>query len=45
VLGGTLVAAYDGTRLDPKGRYDVVVMDGDGRTELARSALDLAKMR
>jgi hypothetical protein len=45
VLGGTLIAAFDGTRLEPKGRYDVVVMDGNGKTELARAALDLARMR
>jgi hypothetical protein len=46
VLGGTLIAAFDGTRLDPKDRYDVVVIDGDGKkTELARSPLDLEKMR
>jgi hypothetical protein len=45
VLGGTLIAVYDGTSLDAKGRYGVVLMDGDGKTELARSAFDLAKMR
>jgi hypothetical protein len=45
VLGGTLIAAFDGTRLEPKGRYEVVVMDGNGKNELARATLDLARMR
>jgi len=43
VLGATLVAAFDGARLDPEGRYEVVVLEGE--TELSRSALDFAKMR
>jgi len=43
VLGGTLVVALGGTTLSPMGRYEVVVLDG--ATELARSVLDLAKMR
>jgi hypothetical protein len=45
VLGGTLIVAFDGTGLDPKGRYNVVVSEEKGKTELARAALDLARMR
>jgi hypothetical protein len=45
VLGGTLIVAFDGTSLDPKGRYNVVVSEEDGKAELARLALDLARMR
>ena len=43
VLGGTLIAAFDGSSLNPNGRYDAVVVEGE--TELARSVLDFAKMR
>jgi len=43
VLGGTMVVVLDGSMLDPKQRVDVVVMDG--KTELARTAVDLGKMR
>jgi hypothetical protein len=43
VLGGTMVAVLDGSMVDPKQRVDVVVMDG--KTELARTAVDLGKMR
>jgi hypothetical protein len=43
VVGGTMVAVLDGSMLDPKQRVDVVVMDG--KTELARTAVDLGKMR
>ena len=45
MLGGTLIVAVDGTGLDPKGRYNVVVSEEKGKTELARVALDLARMR
>jgi len=43
VLGGTLIAAFDGSMLNPNGRYDAVVLERE--TELARSVLDFAKMR
>jgi hypothetical protein len=43
VLGGTMVAALDGSALDPRQRVDVVVMDG--KTAVARTAVDLANMR
>jgi len=43
VLGGTLIASFDGTMLNPNGLYDVVVLEG--KTEIARAVLDLSKMR
>jgi hypothetical protein len=43
VVGGTMVAALDGTTLEPNQRLDVVVMDG--KIEMARTAVDLARMR
>jgi hypothetical protein len=43
VVGGTMVAALDGSAFDSNQRVDVVVMDG--KTELARTAVDLARMR
>jgi hypothetical protein len=43
VVGGTMLAPLDGSMLDPKQRVDVVVMDG--KTELARAAVDLGQMR
>lgn len=43
VLGGTILAALDGSTLDPNQRIEVVVLDG--KTELARTPIDLGKMR
>ena len=43
VVGGTMIAALDGSMLDPNQRVEVVVLDG--KTELARTAVDLGKMR
>jgi hypothetical protein len=43
VMGGTMIAAIDGTTLDPTQRIEVVVLDG--KNELARAAVDLGKMR
>jgi hypothetical protein len=42
-VGGTIVAAFDGSMLDPSGRYDVILVEGD--RELVRSRVDLAAMR
>jgi hypothetical protein len=38
-----LVAALDGSTFDPNQRIEVVVLDG--KTELARAAIDLGRMR
>jgi hypothetical protein len=43
VLGGTLLASFEGSSLNPQGRYEAVVLDGT--TELGRSTLDLGRMR
>jgi hypothetical protein len=43
VLGGTIIAVLDGSTLDPKQRVSVAVLDG--KTELARAALNLAALR
>ncbi len=43
VVGGTMIAALDGATFDPQQRVQVVVLDG--KTELARVAIDLARMR
>jgi hypothetical protein len=43
VVGGTLIAAFDGSLLSPAGRYDVVVLEGE--IELVRVELDFARMR
>ena len=43
VVGGTLVAAFEGATLDATGRYEAVVLDEN--RELARTVLDLARMR
>jgi hypothetical protein len=43
VVGGTMIAALDGSSFDPNQRVEVVVMDG--KTDLARAAVDLAQMR
>jgi hypothetical protein len=43
VVGGTIVAAFDGTTLDANGRYDVILVEGD--RELVRSRIDFATMR
>jgi hypothetical protein len=43
VVGGTMLAPLDGSALDPNQRIDVVVLDG--KTELAKVSIDLAKMR
>lgn len=43
VVGGTILAPLDGSAFDPNQRIEVVVVDG--KTELARTAIDLGKMR
>jgi hypothetical protein len=43
VVGGTMIAALDAATFDPNQRLDVIVLDG--KTELARAAIDLGKMR
>jgi hypothetical protein len=43
MLGGTLLATFDGNALEERGAYDVVVTEGDA--ELARVRLDLGAMR
>lgn len=43
LLGGTVIAVFDGSTMDPKGRYQVLLMEGEA--ELARAALDFARMR
>lgn len=42
-LGGTLIAAFDGARIEPGAAYDVVVTE-QGK-ELARAFVDLASLR
>jgi hypothetical protein len=43
VIGGTLVAPFDARRLDPVGRYSVVLSEKG--TELVRVPMDLAGLR
>jgi hypothetical protein len=43
VVGGMILAALDGSTLDPNQRIEVVLLDG--KTELARTPIDLGKMR
>jgi len=43
ILGGTILAAFDGALLNTAGRQELVVLDGT--TELARATLDLGRMR
>lgn len=43
MLGGTVIASFDATRLDAGGRYEVVVSE-KGK-ELARATADLASLR
>lgn len=43
ILGGTMIAAFEGSLLDPKGRYEAVL--SEGKTELVRARVDLAGMR
>ena len=43
VVGGTILAPLDGSAFDPNQRIDVVVLDG--KTELAKVSIDLARMR
>ena len=43
VVGGTILAPLDGSAFDPNQRIDVVVLDG--KTELAKVTIDLARMR
>jgi hypothetical protein len=43
VVGGTMLAPLDGSAFDPNQRVEVVVLDG--KTELAKVAIDLMKMR
>jgi hypothetical protein len=42
--GGTLIAAFDGRLLDPKGAYDAAVVDERDK-ELASVRIDLARLR
>ena len=43
VVGGTILAPLDGSAFDPNQRIEVVVLDG--KTELAKVSIDLARMR
>ncbi len=43
VLGGTVIASFDGSALNPSGIYDVVVSESG--KEGARARLDLARLR
>jgi hypothetical protein len=43
MLGGTVIASFDATRIDQRARYDVVV--SERRQELARTTVDLASLR
>jgi hypothetical protein len=43
VVGGTLIAVFDLAGLDPEGRYEIVVTDGE--MELTRAAVDLTQLR
>jgi hypothetical protein len=43
MLGATLVATFERDRIDPRGRYEIVVSEA-GR-ELARAAVDMARLR
>ena len=43
MLGGTVIASFDATRLDSQARYDVVVSERG--KELARAMVDLASVR
>ena len=43
MLGGTVVARFDGGRLDPRGSYDVVFEEAG--KELARGRVDFGKLR
>lgn len=43
LLGGTLIAQFDGDAIEAKGTMDVVIADGD--KELARATIDFARLR
>ena len=43
LLGGSIVAAFDGTTLDPRGSY--VVMVRDAGKDVAKATADLARLR
>lgn len=43
MLGGTVIASFDATRIDQRARYDVVVSERG--KELARTTVDLASLR
>jgi len=43
MLGGTLIATFDGNVLDERGVYELLIMDGDD--ELARVPVDLGAFR
>jgi hypothetical protein len=43
VLGGTLVVPFNGSTLDPKGAYTVVIAEAE--KELVRVEMDLGKLR
>lgn len=44
LTGGTLIAQFDGRRLDPKGAYDAIVTD-ERKKELASVRIDLSRLR
>jgi hypothetical protein len=43
LAGGTVIATFDGQRLDPLGTYDVVIEESG--KELSRTRMDLGKLR
>jgi hypothetical protein len=43
LLGGTVVVAFDGRRLDQRGQYEVVIIEND--KVVARAQLDLSALR
>jgi hypothetical protein len=43
VVGGTIVASFDGSTLDPMGQYDLTMFEG--RKALVRARLDFERMR
>jgi hypothetical protein len=46
ILGGTLIATFDGRALDPVGRYDVEITEkGQKPNELARVRADFGRLR
>jgi hypothetical protein len=43
MFGGTVIAEFDGESLNPKGTYEVVILDRE--KELGRVRVDFAKLR